>query len=181
MLACLVNIALHYVLSSPAIPMLLEFLDSKPFLFTRLHTLPFSVSCKSFACHSYENYRMYTNNSHSGSPEPRGKTRRASLTKPLPALSFQSLANCPFRNLLILTTMQTAWDVVYLAEFSSHSEPRTINLSVCRTYKQKGVERGSVSQNWLSVQDGPKLDLGPFGTRVSFARGSRTSQAQSHH
>src|SRR5882762_2335261 len=43
-----------------------------PFLFMRLHTLSFSVACKSFAClpavagHSYENCRVYTNNFHSG-------------------------------------------------------------------------------------------------------------------
>jgi hypothetical protein len=36
------------------------------FLFKSLHTLPSSVSRKSFACHSYENCRVYTNNSHSG-------------------------------------------------------------------------------------------------------------------
>ena len=43
-----------------------------PFLFMCLRTLSFSVSCKSFACRSYENCRVYTNNSHSG-------TRRSSL------------------------------------------------------------------------------------------------------
>ena len=37
-----------------------------PFLFRRLRTLPSSVSCKSFPCHSYENCRVYTNKSHSG-------------------------------------------------------------------------------------------------------------------
>src|SRR5712664_2809762 len=36
------------------------------FVFKSLRTLSFSVSCKSFACHSYENCRVYTNNSHSG-------------------------------------------------------------------------------------------------------------------
>ena len=38
------------------------------FVFKSFHTLSFSVSCKSFACHSYENCRVwvYTNNSHSG-------------------------------------------------------------------------------------------------------------------
>ncbi len=39
---------------------------SKPFQFRALRTLSFSVSCKSFACHSYENCRVCTNNSHSG-------------------------------------------------------------------------------------------------------------------
>jgi hypothetical protein len=37
-------------------------------VFSGLHTLPSSVSPKSFACHSYKNCRVYTNNSHSGSP-----------------------------------------------------------------------------------------------------------------
>jgi len=37
-----------------------------PFLFMCLRTLSFSVSCKSFACHSYENCRVCTNNSHFG-------------------------------------------------------------------------------------------------------------------
>ena len=36
------------------------------FPFTGLHTLPSFVSRKSFACHSYENCRVYTNNFHSG-------------------------------------------------------------------------------------------------------------------
>src|SRR6266478_8457796 len=35
------------------------------FVFKSFHTVSFSVSCKSFACHSYENCRVYTNNSHS--------------------------------------------------------------------------------------------------------------------
>src|SRR6266403_159383 len=35
-------------------------------VFYSLRTLPSSVSCKSFACHSYENCRVYANNSHSG-------------------------------------------------------------------------------------------------------------------
>jgi len=126
-LCFLVNIALHYVPSSSAIAMPLDppFLDSKSFLFRRFRTLPFSVSRKSFAClpavasHSlvpsevegYENCRVCINNSHSGSPRaPRG-TRRAPLTKPFPALSFQALTNCPLRNLFLLITMQTAGGV----------------------------------------------------------------------
>src|SRR5260370_2336553 len=36
------------------------------FVFKRLRTLSFSVSCKSCVCHSYENSRVCTNNSHSG-------------------------------------------------------------------------------------------------------------------
>src|SRR5260370_9623763 len=34
------------------------------FVFKRLPTLSFSVSCKSCVCHSYENSRVCTNNSH---------------------------------------------------------------------------------------------------------------------
>src|SRR5437899_8307935 len=40
------------------------------FVFKRLRTLSFSVSSKSFACHSYENSRVCTNNSHSGTEHP---------------------------------------------------------------------------------------------------------------
>src|SRR5213592_559286 len=36
------------------------------FVFKRLRTLSFSVSSKSFACHSYENSRVCTNNSQTG-------------------------------------------------------------------------------------------------------------------
>jgi hypothetical protein len=38
----------------------------KSLVFYSLRTLPSSVSRKSFACHSYENCRVCTNNSHSG-------------------------------------------------------------------------------------------------------------------
>jgi hypothetical protein len=41
---------------------------SKSLVFNALQTLQNSKSCKSFACHSYENCRVYTNNSHFGSP-----------------------------------------------------------------------------------------------------------------
>ena len=37
-------------------------------VFLALRTLPSSVSCNSFTSHSYENCRVYTNNSHFGSP-----------------------------------------------------------------------------------------------------------------
>src|SRR5713101_8321721 len=40
-----------------------------PFAFNRLRTLSFSVSRKSFPCHSYENCRVCTNNSHFGTCE----------------------------------------------------------------------------------------------------------------
>src|SRR5882672_11826241 len=50
-----------------------------PFLFMRLHTLSFFVACKSFACHSYKNCRVYTNNSHSETQRPR--ERALALTR----------------------------------------------------------------------------------------------------
>ncbi len=41
------------------------------FQISTFRTLSFSVSSKSFVCHSYENCRVYTNNSHSGThPSP---------------------------------------------------------------------------------------------------------------
>jgi len=52
-------------------------------VFNGLHTLPSYVSCKSFACHSYENCRVYTKASHSG-------TRSASARRP-----FNSRASHP--------------------------------------------------------------------------------------
>src|SRR6266851_8832956 len=59
-----------------------------PFPFNRLRTLSFSVSRKSFPCHSYENCRVCTNNSHSG-------TRHSPLITPhcTQVLSFHILAH----------------------------------------------------------------------------------------
>src|SRR6266850_961214 len=53
-----------------------------PFVLNRFHTLSFSISCNSCVCHSYENCRVCTNNSHSGSPreQPRG-TLRSTLAR----------------------------------------------------------------------------------------------------
>ncbi len=42
----------------------------KSFVFCSLRTLPSSVSRNSFACHSYENCRVYTNSSHFGTQRP---------------------------------------------------------------------------------------------------------------
>src|SRR6266849_10564162 len=67
-----------------------------PFPFNRLRTLSFSVSSKSFACHSlgpsgaegYENSRVCTNNSHSGTRHSPRITRHCTQV-----LSFDILAN----------------------------------------------------------------------------------------
>ncbi len=42
--------------------------QNNSFKINALRTLPSSVASKSFPCHSYENCRVYTNNSHSGTP-----------------------------------------------------------------------------------------------------------------
>jgi hypothetical protein len=55
------------------------------FQINALPTLPSSVSSKSLVCHSYENCRVCTNNSHSGTHLP-----------PRIHLSSQSLTQCPF-------------------------------------------------------------------------------------
>src|SRR5882672_2473573 len=46
----------------------------KSFVFFSLRTLPSSVSCKSFACRSYENCRVCTNSSHFETPRVSGLT-----------------------------------------------------------------------------------------------------------
>jgi hypothetical protein len=55
--------------SGPAPQTLRHSADFLPRVFNRLRTLPSYVSCKSFACHSYENCRVYTKDSHSGTRE----------------------------------------------------------------------------------------------------------------
>ncbi len=59
-----------------------------PFPFSRLRTLSFSVSCKSCVCHSYENCRVCTNNSHSGTHCSPFSTRHCTQV-----LSFHTLAH----------------------------------------------------------------------------------------
>src|SRR2546426_10101865 len=61
-----ISLCLHQALSctqimreTPQIPF---------YVFNSLRTLSFSVFSKSFACHSYENSRVCTNNSQSGTP-----------------------------------------------------------------------------------------------------------------
>src|SRR5713101_4000092 len=68
--------------------------QKRPFQISALRTLPSSVSSKSCICHSYENCRVCTNNSHSGTryapivyPE---RSRRATHHSPLCSSSFFS-------------------------------------------------------------------------------------------
>jgi hypothetical protein len=63
--------------------------DFPPRVFNRLHTLPSYVSRKSFACHSYENCRVYTNNSHSGTQPLRSTLNVASPLRPSDVGTFR--------------------------------------------------------------------------------------------
>src|SRR5713101_2671864 len=62
--------------------------QKKPFQISALRTLSFSVSCKSRVCHSYENCRVYTNNSQSGTHYSPVSTRHCTQV-----LSFHILAH----------------------------------------------------------------------------------------
>ena len=44
---------------------------SKSLVFNSLRALPSSVPCNPFVCHSYQNCRVYTNNSHCGTQKER--------------------------------------------------------------------------------------------------------------
>ena len=57
------NLVAHHPRLAPHSPLF------SPFPFIRLRTLSFSVSRKFCVCHSYENSRVCTNNSHSGTEE----------------------------------------------------------------------------------------------------------------
>src|SRR5712664_4942890 len=110
----------------------------KSFVFFSLRTLPSSVSCKSFAWHSYENCRVCTNSSHFGtlSPEPvQGATplraasaRSASLRHPFPLFASQlSTLNCQSKipsgsGLLTLLSCATL-ECCFTAQFHDHATP----------------------------------------------------------
>ncbi len=76
----------------------------KPLVFYSLHTLPSSVSRNSFVCHSYENCRVYANDSHSETPH-------LPLTTSILADSFHALTNCPPHNPFLLTFMHRMGDI----------------------------------------------------------------------
>src|SRR2546426_12800784 len=68
------------------------------FVFKRLRTLSFSVSSKSFTCHSYENCRVCTNNSQTGTPHEVAPSEAEGLLSNLQSrctqvLSFHTLAH----------------------------------------------------------------------------------------
>src|SRR2546427_1837111 len=74
-------VARHAVLPTPSISLRLDqalsytqIMRETPqipfYVFNSLRTLSFSVFCNLFVCHSYENCRVCTNNSHSGTEHP---------------------------------------------------------------------------------------------------------------
>ncbi len=101
---------------------------ASPFRFKGLRTLSFSVSSKSFACHSYENCRVCTNNSHSGTPPSHPTPLVASLYRSPAALfarSFRSLHQECFT-----TLVQSVGSTLFLKTAgvypnSSHSRTRS--------------------------------------------------------
>src|SRR6266705_6376439 len=66
----------------------------KFFSFMHLRTLPISVSCKSFPCHSYENCRVCTNDSQSGTPRARaGELGPAEILPSSTSVSVNSVSS----------------------------------------------------------------------------------------
>jgi len=87
-----------------------------PFQINRLRTLPSSVYRKLFVCHSYENSRVYTNNSHSG-------TRRApfaSRISNLQGLTFVFSHSCG----LFCTFLYSTKTQVFSFHALAHSLPK---------------------------------------------------------
>jgi len=76
---CFLNLTLQPAVLSPQRPvasLLPYFAFFKLFSFMHLHTLPSSVSCKSFACHSYENcWGVYQQFPIWNAPRPSRETR----------------------------------------------------------------------------------------------------------
>ncbi len=99
------------------------------FVFKRLHTLSFSVSCKSCVCHSYENCRVCTNNSHSGTLNylDRGAIRffrSAQSVRSASLLFVSSLGTCHQTQVLYFHTLPNSFALVKNSTllFSCNSE-----------------------------------------------------------
>ena len=133
MVPCFLNLTLQPAVLSPqrSVASLLPYFSFfKLFSFTYLRTLPSSVSCKSFACHSYENGRgayqqfPFRNSALSSrQPDPRLLRRRHRFL-PLCAfcvlcdLSVKSLPFPFFRLSTLDSQLPSPWD---LSAFFSHS------------------------------------------------------------
>src|SRR6266403_3046204 len=103
-----------------------------PFVFNRFQTLSFSVSCNPFICHSYENCRVCTNNSHSGTQSSASAkivvlSFHALTNCPLfprvkQSLYFHALTNCPFRNPFLLTFIHRMGGTPPLSELANRRD-----------------------------------------------------------
>src|SRR5713101_961740 len=90
--------------------------QNNSFQFSVLRTLPSSVSRNSFVCHSYENCRVYTNNSHFGSlrAQPREISPLAAYSSPFFSYScalfctHKKLNSFPFKRFRTLC-QRTPW------------------------------------------------------------------------
>src|SRR5713226_5199524 len=80
----------------PRGPIVSESLQIPFFVSNRLRTLSFSVSCKSCVCHSYENCRVCTNNSHSATSSSRTRSRNHSSQYPSSFISDSCALFCMF-------------------------------------------------------------------------------------
>ena len=110
------------------------------FVFKRLHTLSFSVSCKSCVCHSYENCRVCTNNSHSGTLNylDRGAIRffrSAQSVRSASLLFVSSLGTCHQTQVLYFHTLPNSFALVKNSTllFSCNSELFAKNTRVWGT------------------------------------------------
>ncbi len=71
----------------------------KSLVFFALRTLPSSVSCNSIICHSYENCRVYTNNSHSGTRRPPAPAPSPTFCLLFPFFSYSCELFCTHQKL----------------------------------------------------------------------------------
>ncbi len=69
------------------------------FQISALRTLSFSVSCKSCICHSYENCRVCTNNSHSGTRQAPFPARTSNFQGLTSVFSHSSALFCTHKKL----------------------------------------------------------------------------------
>ena len=85
------------------------------------HTLSFSVSRNPFVCHSYENCRVYINNSHSGTPHTPFANRTSNLCGLTSVFSYscelfctrQKLNSLVFKRFRTLCTKHPGWGEVH--------------------------------------------------------------------
>src|SRR6266403_2710801 len=126
------HVSLSFLLSAQNSPRF------SPFVFNCFHTLSFSVSRNSFVClpavagHSYENCRVCTNNSHSGTQSSASVkivvlsflalTNCPLFPRVKQSLYFHALTNCPFRNPFLLTFIHRMGGTPPLSELANRRD-----------------------------------------------------------